>query len=418
MLNDPLVLGNGVTLRNRLGKAAMSEGLADMRGQATSELEALYRSFSDGGAGLLITGNMMIEPASLERPGNMILFDDAALPSFTRFTAAAKGTGTVVLAQLSHPGRQVQRMVNPHPVAPSEGAAVQFLREFARPRALTEAEIRELVARFARSARLCEQAGFSGVEIHGAHGYLVNQFLSPLTNRRTDAWGGPLENRARFLLEVVRAVRAATGPSFVLAVKLNSADFQRGGFESDDSLKVISMLERERVELLEISGGNYEAPQMMATRDAPSSSTLAREAYFLDFARQARALTKMKLMVTGGFRSRSVMESALESGALDVIGMGRPIALEPDLPKRLLDGSAEQARFTPKRFWIRKFESLADTAYAWWQMNRVAHGQQPEAGVSRTRALVTYYLDIRRKVGQRRALGVAPAPPVLPEGAA
>jgi 2,4-dienoyl-CoA reductase-like NADH-dependent reductase (Old Yellow Enzyme family) len=222
--------------------------------------------------------------------------------------------------------------------------------QFGKPRALREEEILDTITAFARAAGVARETGFSGVQIHAAHGYLISEFLSPDVNTRTDAWGGALENRARLLLEIVRAVRAAVGDDFPVAVKLNSADFQRGGFSHQDSIQVAAWLNAERVDLLEISGGTYEQPRLVGLdnltlhpekSEVRRESTVAREAYFLAYAADIRAATTMPLMVTGGFRTKAGMNAALASGAMDVVGIARPFCVDPACAARLLDGSSD-----------------------------------------------------------------------------
>jgi len=199
--------------------------------------------------------------------------------------------------------------------------------------------------------------GFTGVQIHAAHGYLISEFLSPKANRRDDTWGGPLENRARLLREAMRAMRRTVGRDFPIGVKLNSADFQQGGFTFEECKQVVRWLEADGCDLLEISGGNYEQPSMMGARakqevDANAApvreSTRRREAYFLDYAAAMREVTAMPLLVTGGFRTGEGMQDALASGALDVVGLARPLCSEPDIPARLLAGERDAARSDEK----------------------------------------------------------------------
>jgi 2,4-dienoyl-CoA reductase-like NADH-dependent reductase (Old Yellow Enzyme family) len=238
--------------------------------------------------------------------------------------------------------------------------------------------------------------------VHAAHGYLVAQFLSPLTNRRTDDWGGPIENRARLLLEIVRAIRSRNGPSFTVAVKLNSSDFQRGGFEEDDALQVIGWLEAAGVDLLEISGGNYEAPALLLGPGV-RGSTVARGAYFLEFARHVRQVSRVPLMVTGGFRSLAAMEQALAEDALDVVGLARPLILEPDLPRRLLAGEADGSRAVRLHSRNKVFEMLAEAS--WWgdQIERLADGLDPDPSISRWGSVLRY-LTVQPARGIHRRL--------------
>jgi 2,4-dienoyl-CoA reductase-like NADH-dependent reductase (Old Yellow Enzyme family) len=348
ILATPLKLPCGATLPNRIAKAAMTEGLADPQGRATGELDRLYSVWSDGGAGMLLSGNIQIDADHLERPGNVIIDgepDEQAKRALAHWAATATRNGNHFWAQISHAGRQTQKPVNPRPKAPSAVKLGLPGGQFGMPVPLTEEEILTLIGRFATAARVCKEAGFTGVQIHAAHGYLLSQFLSPRSNQRDDRWGGSLENRARMLLFAVNSARAVVGPDFPISVKLNSADFQKGGFDFEDSLQVAKWLQDAGVDLIEISGGSYEQPRMMdieGTEDVEqqnvAASTMAREAYFVDFAKAMRAEVKIPLMVTGGFRTKSAMRQALESGAVDLIGLGRPMCYQPDAPGRLLRG--------------------------------------------------------------------------------
>ncbi|MEZ5568085.1 MAG: NADH:flavin oxidoreductase/NADH oxidase family protein [Halioglobus sp.] len=355
LLATPLTLPCGATVANRLAKAAMTEGLADPAGVPTQELERLYGLWSDGGAGLLLSGNIIVDGDHLERPGNVIIDGEpdarmrAALASWAR--AATRG-GNHFWAQISHAGRQTQKNVNPQPLAPSAVKLGLPGGQFGEPREISREAIAEVVRRFGVCAAAVREAGFTGVQVHAAHGYLLSQFLSPRSNQRSDDYGGPLENRARILLEAVAAVRAAVGPDFPVAVKLNSADFQKGGFAFEDSLRVAAWLEAAGVDLLEISGGTYEQPKLLGVAgleeeepQAVAHSTLQREAYFVDFALAMQEKVSIPLMVTGGFRSRGAMQQALASGGADLIGLGRPLCVMTDAPARLLEGLTALPRY-------------------------------------------------------------------------
>ncbi len=368
-LARPFPLPCGATLPNRLAKAAMTEGLADPMGRPTPELERLYGIWSDGGAGLLLSGNIQIDADHLERPGNVIIDrepDEAMRAALQRWTKAATRNGNHFWAQLAHAGRQTMASVNPHPKAPSVVKLGLPGGQFGKPVALDAAEIPALVGRFAMAARVCKETGFTGVEIHAAHGYLISQFLSPRSNQRNDQWGGSLESRARFLLDVVSATRRVVGKEFPLAVKLNSADFQKGGFAFEDSLKVAHWLQQAGVDLIEISGGTYEQPKLLGIEgmEAPEAqknvavSTLAREAYFVDFAKAMKQAIAVPFMVTGGFRSRAAMEQAVETGACDVIGLGRPLCVMPDGPRALIAGAEELPRKEKSLALLPKWLSL------------------------------------------------------------
>ena len=349
-ISHPLTLPCGAVLSNRIAKAAMTEGLADIHGRPTAELEKLYGIWSDGGAGLHLSGNIQIDADHLERPGNVIIDampDEEMRTALKRWTAAATRNGNHFWAQISHAGRQTMKVVNPRPQAPSAVKLGLPGGQFGMPVALTEEEILRLISRFGQAAAVCQQTGFTGVQIHAAHGYLISQFLSPRSNLREDRWGGSLENRARFLLFTVNTVRQLVGAEFPISVKLNSADFQRGGFAFEDSLQVARWLQDAGVDLIEISGGTYEQPKLLGIEgmeaeevQTVAATTLAREAYFVDFAKAMKNELSIPLMVTGGFRSASAMEQALKSGAADVIGLGRPMCVLPEAPKRLLGGMA------------------------------------------------------------------------------
>jgi 2,4-dienoyl-CoA reductase-like NADH-dependent reductase (Old Yellow Enzyme family) len=395
-LFSELVLRSGGTLENRIAKAAMEEGMAGSSQLPDERLVSLYRRWGAGGAGLLITGNVMVHAEALTGPGGVVLDERAPLEPFTRWAQAAKAGGAAVWMQISHPGRQVQAAMPGVVWAPS-AVAVELGRHskrFGRPVAMTESQIHATVERFATSAGLAERAGFDGVEVHAAHGYLLSQFLSPLVNKRSDGWGGPLENRARLLLGVVRAVRRVVSPSFAVAVKLNSADFQRGGFGADDAARVIAMLEPLGVDLVELSGGSYESPAM-AGRPTDTRTT-AREAYFLELAAELAKTSPLPLMLTGGITRRETAEQALASG-VELVGMATAIAVTPDLPDRWRSGLESTERLKPVTWSDKTLASAASMALVRHQMRRITRGKQP---TGKTRPVHALGCDQRT---QRRA---------------
>jgi 2,4-dienoyl-CoA reductase-like NADH-dependent reductase (Old Yellow Enzyme family) len=415
-----LTLPCGVVLPNRIAKAAMTEGLADRDLRATPRLATLYRRWSEGGAGLLITGNVMVDRRVPERPGNVAIdrrwpacVDEVARTRLRDWAQAGTVAGNHLWMQLSHAGRQSPRYATRDPVGPS-AVGLDLLGAYGRPRALTEAEILDLPLRFAEAAMIGRECGFTGVQIHAAHGYLLSAFLSPATNRRDDAWGGSLANRARLLLETLRATRKAVGRDFPIAVKLNSDDFRTGGFSAEDSLAVIRMLGDEGIDLLELSGGTYEQPRLLGHAGKPDSvapvrqSTRRREAYFLAYAEAARPAATMPLMLTGGFRSRAAMDEALADGALDVIGLARPLVTEPDLPRRLLTGATLAGDAIEQRLHLRDRGWLSPTsrwlparvvnvmgAQAWYyhQIFRLADGLEPDLDRGVMRSFSGHLLD-------------------------
>ena len=409
---DSLTLPCGAVLPNRFAKAAMTEGLADPQGRATPELERLYGLWADGGSGLLISGNVQIDRDHLERPGNVIIQgpqDEAAMAGLRAMASAGRRAGGHIWMQISHAGRQTQVTVNPHPKAPSAVAVGLPGKQFGLPEALTEPEILDLVERFGHAAEVAQATGFTGVQIHAAHGYLLSQFLSPRANLRSDQWGGSLENRARMLLAVVARVRAGVGPAFPIGVKLNSADFQKGGFAFEESMVVARWLQDAGVDLLEISGGSYEQPAMMdisgmEAPDAPpvAASTAAREAYFVDFAKTMRAALTMPLMVTGGFRTRRAMNTALETGGADIIGLGRPLCVDTAGPAKLLAGADELDRWENRLKllppWLsflgglkmmRAVEGFAVTYWYYAQIDAIARTGKANIGIAPFKALLT-----------------------------
>jgi 2,4-dienoyl-CoA reductase-like NADH-dependent reductase (Old Yellow Enzyme family) len=396
-LFSPLVLRSGARLRNRVAKAAMEEGMAGSSQLPDTRLISLYRRWGAGGAGLLITGNVMVHAEALTGPGGVVLDDRAPLDPFTRWAEAGKAGGAAMWMQISHPGRQVQAAM-PGVVWGPSAVAVELGRHskrFGRPVAMTEGQITATVERFAATAALAEQAGFDGVEVHAAHGYLLSQFLSPLVNKRSDGWGGGLENRARLLLGVVSAIRRVVSPLFAVAVKLNSADFQRGGFDADHAARVIAMLEPLGVDLVELSGGSYESPAMAGR--PTDGRTAAREAYFLELAAELAKTSPVPLMLTGGITRRETAEAVLASG-VELVGMGTAIAVTPDLPNRWQNGLEATERLARVRWSDKTLASAASMALVRHQMRRITRGRRPTGKTHPVQALAC---DQRT---QRRAL--------------
>jgi 2,4-dienoyl-CoA reductase-like NADH-dependent reductase (Old Yellow Enzyme family) len=388
---QPLALANGTVVKNRLVKSAMSEALGTIDNHASDALVELYGRWADGGIGLQVTGNVMIDRRALGEPNNVALEDESDLALLRRWAAAGTRNGTELWMQLNHPGKQAPKGLNLETVSPS---AIPFKKDlaafFATPRELTGAEIRDLIGRFGRSAAIAKKAGFTGVQIHGAHGYLVSQFLSAHSNQRGDEWGGDAARRRRFVLEVYREIRERTGPGFPIGIKMNSADFQKGGFTEEESLDVVCALSEAGIDMIEISGGTYEAPVMAGvSAGALKESTRRREAYFVEFAEKARSATKTPLMVTGGFRSVSGMNDAIASGAVDFVGLARLLAIEPDAPMRLLAGLEPRHAVKPIRSGIGAVDRMALLEVTWYarQLRRIGAGRDPKPGESALWAL-------------------------------
>ncbi|GAB2562892.1 NADH:flavin oxidoreductase/NADH oxidase family protein [Nocardia heshunensis] len=386
-VGSPLTLPCGVTLPNRLAKAAMSEQLGEITGAPSQTLTRLYSAWGRGGAGLLVTGNVMIDRRAYVEPRNVTLEDDRHLEAVSNWARAGSRAGAVMIMQINHPGRVAVGPLNRRPVGPSALRPEVIGYNLRKPRALSLDDIAELRRRFARTAELAVAAGFSGVQVHAAHGYLLSQFLSPLANQRTDEYGGSPENRRRLLLEVVADVRKAIGANAILSVKLNSADFQRRGLEEGESLDVALALEQAGIDLLEISGGNYEAPAMTGV---VQDSTREREAYFLRYAEELRWRSTMPLMLTGGIRTLDFMNEVLAGGAVDVIGLGRPFAIRPNIAADLLSGTAEPLVLpTAPRIPLPLAPVNSYLQLAWHAANfrRIAGGDQQVSGPGAIRTL-------------------------------
>ncbi len=358
----------------------MSENMADQGGRPGQRLFKLYERWGSSGAGILVSGNVMIDRRALGEPRNVIVENRDFMSELTRWAELAQRDGSHLWMQLNHPGRQVLKF-NKTSVSASD-VPLKIPGMVRTPRPLTEEEILELVERFGNAAAIARDAGWKGIQIHGAHGYLISQFLSSHTNRRTDRWGGTLENRARFPIEIYRAIRKQVGNHFPVGIKINSADFQRGGFSEEESLQVIDMLSAEGIDLIEVSGGTYERAAM--TGQMKKQSTREREAYFMEFIVKARKRTRTPLLLTGGFRSREVMESALANDELDFVGMARPFAVYPEIARELLNGSRERAELTHKRTGVRFIDKLGFIDLSWYasQIHRMGKGLDPDPGLS------------------------------------
>lgn len=387
MLFQPFTFANSKTAKNRFFKSAMEEQLAKQN-QPTMPLVQLYDTWAKGGAGVLVTGNVMVAENGKGSINDVVLTDERSLPILQQWAKAGTQNDTLLIMQINHAGKQSPKVLSPTPVAPS-AVALQGMDGFINPpRALTEAEIDTLIEQFATTAKIAEKAGFSGIQIHAAHGYLISQFLSPHHNRREDKWGGNLENRMRFLVEIYHAIRAVVPPEFLVGLKLNSADFQKGGFDEADSIQVVQKMAELGIDFIEISGGNYENPEMLSTK----ASSQKREAFFLDYAEKARAVCNAPLIITGGFRSENAMNEALQSGHLDFIGIARPFALQPDLPNQIQQGNYQtlvtnriKTGFAPVD---NKLGAVLEMDWYMYQMALIGDGKQPNPKLSPWKVLL------------------------------
>lgn len=381
-INTKFELPCGITLKNRLVKSAMTERISNNKFEPTIGHERLYEKWSDTGAGLLITGNVTIDRIHLESSGNVCFDDENMLPKLKKWAAAGRKNGNQIWVQISHAGRQSNKFSTLRPLAPSE-VQLKKLGLFGKPRAMSEIDIHNTIQGYIKAAKISKEAGFTGIQIHAAHGYLISQFLSPLTNKRTDDWGGSIFNRSRLLLTVIREIRKVVGPSFPIAVKLNSSDFQKGGFTEEESLEVIKLLDLEKIDLLEITGGTYEKVVFfLMNEDEIKKSTRQREAYFIAFAKKVRAISNLPLLITGGFRSYDFCNAALENGELDLIGMARPFITNIEDINGFLKGEIPSLDNLVLRTGIRQFEDAAEAGFYARQLIRLSKGKKVKPTMS------------------------------------
>lgn len=375
-INSPFTLPCGAILPNRLVKAAMTERMSDSAYEPTIAHEHLYRLWAETGAGLLISGNVMIDKQHMESAGNVYFGDEAMLLKLKKWAAAGKENGNQFWVQISHSGRQTNRFVNPSPKAPSE-VQLHKIGLFGKPIAMLEADIQQVISGFRKAAKIAKAAGFTGIQIHSAHGYLLSEFLSPKTNLRTDQWGGSLKNRSRLLLSIVKECREELGTDLPISVKLNSSDFQRGGFTEADSLQVVRIVAEAGIDLLEISGGTYEKAAFFLRDEekVKKESTKRREAYFLDFAKKVKEISQVPLMITGGFRSFDFCNEVLTASECDLIGMGRPFISTIDSIQGFLKGEVPYLDNPPIRTGFKVFEDSAEGGFYARQLINLAKGK-------------------------------------------
>ena len=332
-LFKPLKLPCGVILKNRIGKSAMSDSLGDGTGHPTNEQNRLYQRWATGGVAVSIIGEVQATSNYAEKPGNLVLNAASDLAKFRKLAEHGGENNMQLWLQLGH-AAALSYVPTSKPKGPSD-LDLPGLHCVA----LSLDEIHQLPSEFANTAKLAQQAGFGGVQIHAAHGFLLSQFLSPLFNKRSDEYGGTIANRMRLLIETIAQTRAAVGPHFPIAVKLNSSDQLEGGFEEEDALKVVAALDTTSVDLIDISGGTYFPGAKSASDGA------GRGPYFIEFAKRARKMTTKPLMLTGGFKTRMQAEDAIESGAVDVVGLARALTLVPSLPNLWMSEQMPEPQF-------------------------------------------------------------------------
>lgn len=362
-LSQPLSLPCGATLKNRIAKSAMSDSLGDGAGNPTNDQIRLYERWAKGGLALSIIGEVQGTPNFAEKPGNLILNRNSDGESLARLAKAGATNGAQLWPQLGHAGAMADA-----PISTPKGPSALDLPGLICG-ALSLDEILALPAEFARTASLAKQLGFGGVELHAAHGFLLNQFLSPLFNKRTDAYGGSLQNRMRLLMEVINAVRIAVGPEFPVGIKLNATDQLEGGFAEEESLEVISAVDKTSIDLIDISGGTYFPGA------ASSSDRVGSGPYFLEFAERARVTTNIPLMVTGGFKTLAQAEKAVADGKADVVGLARALVVDPELPSFWLSGKRGEPQFP-------RFKNPPDGGVTAWYTMQITQNARGEAALA------------------------------------
>jgi 2,4-dienoyl-CoA reductase-like NADH-dependent reductase (Old Yellow Enzyme family) len=330
---------NGMTMSNRMIRSATWEGMCEQDGRPTEKLINCYRDLAQGGIGLIISGYTFVRPDGKQLPGKMGIHTDDFAGDYENLTSTVHNAGGKIAVQLVHAGGQTDsNNAGRQPLAPSAVQVDQFPE---MPAELTKDEISEIIAAFAEGARRAKGWGFDGVQLHGAHGYLINQFLSPLTNRRTDEYGGSIENRCRFLLEVYRKVRESVGSDYPVFIKLNAADNLDGGLGVDDAVYAAKKLAEIGIDAIEVSAGTPASGEENPAREKILKPE--KEAYNLPLARRIKEAVNCPVMVVGGFRSYEVAENTIRDDGMDYIAMARPLIREPALANRWLQGDRSPA---------------------------------------------------------------------------
>lgn len=380
LLTQPLTLPCGVTLKNRMVKSCMSDSLGNGQGQPTETQIRLYERWAQGGVSLSCVGEVQIDPRYPEKPGNLVARNNAltepssaSTAGFQELTRRATISDAHIWAQLGHAGALTHAAVNPNPKGPSELDVPPDLH----CQAMTLAEIQALPQAYAQAAVTIASYGFTGCLLHTGHGFLLSQWLSPLFNKRTDRYGGTIQQRCRLILEILQAIREAVGPSFPIGIRINSSDQLQGGLTEDEALQVIQLLEETSVDLIDVSGGTYFPGAKSASDNATKSTT---DPYFLSFCRKARPLTTKPLMLTGGIKKRSQALHALASGAVDMVGIARALAMNANLAS---DWSKEEEKAGTGETGVDpifpRFEkTVPGGVTAWYTMRLTALGEDAE----------------------------------------
>lgn len=362
ILQSSLMLPCGTMLKNRIAKSPMSDSLGDGEGNPTESQIRLYEKWAEGGVALSFVGEVQGDPRFPEKPGNLVLGANSNDDMLKFFTSRTVIEGAQLWAQLGHAGA-----LSYLPISQPKGPSPLNI-EGIKCAGMSIYDIQEFISMYARTALRAKTAGFTGVLIHAGHGFLLSQFLSPLFNHREDEYGGSIIARCRIILEVITEIRRAVGPSYPIGIRINSSDQLEGGLTESDSLEVVKLLDLTSIDLIDISGGTY-FPGAKSSSEGSS-----KDPYFLHFARLARLVTNIPLMVTGGFKRRDQAISAIANGTVDMVGLGRAMVLNPQIPKTWLYGDGNDPIFP-------KFEyTIPGGITAWYTMKLVALGEDRENG--------------------------------------
>ena len=329
---------NSMVLKNRFVRSATWEGMAGEDGAVTPKLIDTMSALANGGVGLIISSHAYVSPEGQAGPWQLGIYKDELMEGLQKMTTAVHDAGGKIVAQLAHAGQAAAAAISkrtPLVVSDFDGLMKSPRKE------ITEGDIRFMVTAFADAARRAKDSGFDGVELHAAHGYLLNQFLSPAFNRRQDEYGGSVANRARIILDALRAVRETVGRDFPVLVKMNSQDFIENGLTLDDSLKAAVLLEAAGIDAIELSGGMVGSGKLTPSRTGINSEET--EAYFREEARAFKKQISVPLILVGGLRSLEVAEGLMEEGVADYISMCRPFIREPALINRWKAGDRRRA---------------------------------------------------------------------------
>jgi 2,4-dienoyl-CoA reductase-like NADH-dependent reductase (Old Yellow Enzyme family) len=340
----PVTIKN-VEIRNRIARSATYEGMGNHNGEPGPRLAQLYNSLAEGGIGLLITSAAIIERFKMPLPEGAdmayptYIDTDDVIELWKPIVAGVKSRGAAIAMQIVHIGRQeapVLRMGEP-PIAPS---AVEERESGVMPREMSIDEIKEMIEKFAQACRRVKESGFDAVQLHGGHGYLISNFISPYTNRRTDEYGGDTAHRAKFIVDIVTRARELVGEDYPIMIKMNCDDFIPEGLTKDEAARVASVIEQGGIDCIEVTGGIYESRKEMERKGI---NTEEKEAYLRAYAEALREAVSIPLILVGGMRSPSVIEKVLAEGIADMVSLSRPFIREPQLVKRWMEGDTARA---------------------------------------------------------------------------